>query len=52
MPISAGEGSQNVFRHGFIVWGFFAVYGAVWLAYIAWMRRRHVNQPSQPVRSR
>lgn len=35
-----------MFDHGFIVWGLFAVYGAIWLAYIGWMRRVNVKDTS------
>lgn len=34
-----------LFKHGFIVWGFFVIYGAVLAAYLVWMGRR--NQAEQ-----
>lgn len=30
-----------LFKHGFIVWGFFLIYAAVWAAYLVWMGRHN-----------
>ncbi len=40
-----------IFKYGFIIWGFFACYTAIFLMYVAWMiKKNRQDDPSAEAR--